>query len=160
MLWFPLFVSEFESTHLISDILGHDGILSDDVLLSALDSNVDFEDLLDLPANDHEAEESFDSPGLCVNPQQVHHQQTYPITVQLSPPQPTPITIDTSPTIRHLLTSNKIQDLKSGQKIILQPIQAPKLVVQQNPVAAATTLVYKNEIDRLITVSLTSVIMP
>ena len=149
MLWFPLFVSEFESRHLISDILGHDGILSDDVLLSALDSNVDFEDLLDLPANDHEAEESFDSPGLCVNPQQVHHQQTYPITVQLSPPQPTPITIDTSPTIRHLLTSNKIQDLKSGQKIILQPIQAPKLVVQQqNPVAAATTLVYKNELTK------------
>ena len=149
-----LVCNEFESTYLISDILGHDGILSDDVLLSALDSNVDFEDLLDLPANDHEAEESFDSPGLCVNPQQVHHQQTYPLTVQLSPPQPTPIsvvssTIDTSPTIRHLLTSNKIQDLKSGQKIILQPIQAPKLVVQQpNPVVAATTLVYKNELTK------------
>ena len=136
-----------------TDILGHDGIINDDVLLSALDSNVDFEDLLDLQPND-ESEESFDSPGLCVNPQQVH-QQALPFTVQLSPPsQPISVvtnsTIDTSaPTIRHLLTSNKIQDLKSGQKIILQPIQAPKLVVQQtNPQPPPTTLVYKNEVTK------------
>ena len=160
---------------MIPDILGGTGEISDDVLLSALDSNVDF-DLLsstieDLPAVGQD-EDSFDgpvSPEFCVNPQNVHSicstENSFP-TIQVIQQQPR-ISFATTgstetPTIRQLLTTSHVQDLRevaSGQRIILQPIQSNNGILLQNsqPIilqpaptlqstsSPKTTVVYRNE---------------
>ena len=160
---------------MIPDILGGTGEISDDVLLSALDSNVDF-DLLsstieDLPAVGQD-EDSFDgpvSPEFCVNPQNVHStcstENSFQ-TIQVIQQQPR-ISFATTgstetPTIRQLLTTSHVQDLRevaSGQRIILQPIQSNNGILLQNsqPIilqpaptiqstsSPKTTVVYRNE---------------
>lgn len=160
---------------LFSDILGNDNIISDDVLLSALDSNVDF-DLLSSTIEDLSAqpidqnEDSFDSSEICVNPQDVYSippqsaNAANQVPIQVIQQQPIAISAKNSPTIRHLLTNSKDG---GQQRIILQPVQGSNIVLQNSqpiifqPVTVAgttvspattsivstpkTTLVYRNE---------------
>ena len=154
----------------ILDILGE---ISDDMLLSALDGNVDLagfdllsstiEDLPGQPEPENNAD-TFDaapSPEFCVNPQEVHSvcspdsTTTFPVTSGSFPVTSGPIQViqqprisitttgstDTTsaPTIRQLLTTSHVQDLRDAhggsggpQRIILQPLQSNNILLQNS----------------------------
>lgn len=146
------------------DLLGNGGVISDDLLLSALHDDVDL-DWLTNGCDDLPAETS--AIATQEQPQQ-HH--VFTTTCQPSPasshlssaptsPQQVVPQVD-SPTIRQLLTTSRVQEIgvahpQAGQKIILQPItQAQNILVastgqplllQANPMANTTpTLVYRS----------------
>jgi sterol regulatory element-binding transcription factor 1 len=129
-----------------SDLLASNDLL-DDFLVSNLDENVDIdwlssacEELPQEPKEEDNFSADFDqssSPSeVTLQPQhqlysgvhQVHSLSNPNSPLQVVPTnviqQPQIITTTTgdSPTIRHLLTNSRIQDLGRGQKIILQPI--------------------------------------
>ena len=177
-------------TFSFSDILGDSGLLTDDALLSALGNDVDLEDLLATATNNEEMEQPTNTNPLIIPAQSVVAPEPITLIQQQSPPNNAPQTIYTtsniqvlpqiaittssdSPTIRHLLTNTRIQDLGGGgaahpghqtQKIILQPIAttspSPNNIILQTsqplilqPTAApraaprTTTLVYKNSFE-------------
>ena len=130
-------------------MLGDDGILSDDALLSALGTNGGDFDLLSSveeefrngqfhqpPENNFKQElEPITQPP---PPQVVHVPLQQPLPQQPPTTQVSPRISSDSPTIRSLLTQSAgVQDIQAGQKIILQPIG------QQNgaakPILVATT---------------------
>nr|APH81347.1 SREBP [Paracyclopina nana] len=132
----------------LNDLLGSN-IINDDDLLSALGNDVDFGDLLS-------PNESYEATDICVNPMQVQPAIFASNNIQIIQP-PIASTTD-SPTIRHLLTNSRIQDLNSSsgvpQKIILQPITTGStaqicqpLILQAAPMEASSTrttaLVYR-----------------
>ena len=99
---------------------------------------------------------------MCISPQDIFSspQPATSLPIQVIQPQ---ISISDSPTIRHLLTASKVQDLKEGHRIILQPLQNSNQIVLQNsqPIilhptpttittptistTPKTTIVYRNE---------------
>ena len=134
-------------------MLGNDnGLLSDDALLNALGSELEFDDLLP-----PDTEECNPPPQVSNKPDVISTQSPVVTTLIPQPMTITTTTTNNAPTIRHLLTTtHKIQDL-GGQKIILQPIspnlqpsqptnnvpilvQPSYTIVQQQPVTVPTPI--------------------
>lgn len=127
-----------------------------------------------MPAASQTTEDSFETSDLCVNPQEIHSTVSpLPTKTVTSVPiqivqQPRILSSNSTPTLRHLLTTSSVQDVREGQRIILQPMQNNKIFIQnpqpiilQPTQTVATTiassppkatLVYRNDIKHEIKV--------